>query len=339
MKGRKQDAPAVRDKAGEWVLDSSRRLFVTGARKTETFTRFNGREYKAQSGTVLLLVSLRVRNAVPNKTMKIGLQGKVVSADGTSIASVFCDLPTDSAASLTAVLPSGAESKANLVFRVPKDFIPEKIQVGLSSVGQLKVDKKTHEVLLSNCDLAATINEQFDVSKAPKPTTPGGANQQNGDVQGKAGEWVSDGARRVFVTGIRRLDAFTRNNNKGQIKTLNKNQKLYVVTVLVQNKAKAKVRIGMGYIASNLAGMDGDAIGDAQVDFPNGPHASALSGLLAVDEIMPVTLVWRGSATFRPKAVMLHLSSIGSGVKSSPRIVRISLDNCDLEATAPQFTP
>jgi hypothetical protein len=125
------------------------------------------------------------------------------------------------------------------------------------------VDKKTHEVLLSNFDLAATINEQFDVSKAPKPTTPGGANQQNGDVQGAAGAWVSDGARRVFVTGIRRLDAFTRNNNKGQIKVLGKNQKLYALTLFVQNKAKAKARIGMGYIASNLVGMEGDAIGDA----------------------------------------------------------------------------
>jgi hypothetical protein len=139
MKGRKQDTP----KAGEWILDSSRRLFVTGARKTDKFTRFNGREAKAPSGMVVLLVSLRVRNAVPNKTMRIGIQGKVVTADGTSIASVFCDLPIDSASSVTAVLPSGAESKATLIFHVPKDFIPERVQVGLSNIGQVKGDKQS----------------------------------------------------------------------------------------------------------------------------------------------------------------------------------------------------
>ena len=341
MKARKQDTP----KAGEWILDSSRRLFITGARKATKFTRFNGSLFTASNGKILLLVSLRVRNAVPGKTMRIGIHGKMVSADGTNIENLLCDLPVDSAASLTAVLPSGAESKATLVFRVPKDFIPEKLQIELSNVGQLVGDKKTHDVLLTNCNLTATA-EEFDVKTATKPPMPalpngtlGGATQQNGDVQGKAGNWVSDGSRRVCITGIRRLDSYQKNNNKGQIKLLNPNQKLYVLTLLVQNTALQKVRVGLGYIASNLAGAEGDAIGNAFIDFPDGAHASGLSRTIEPNVTLPATLVWRGSAEFRPKAVLLHLSSMGNGVKGNPRIMRISLENCNFEADKAEFSP
>jgi hypothetical protein len=336
MKARKQETP----KAGEWILDSSRRLFITGARKTEQFVRFNGKTFKASAGTILVLVSLRVRNAVPNKTMRIGIHGKVISAEGTSMGNLFCDLPVDSAASLTAVLPSGAESKATLVFRVPKDFTPEKLQIELSNLGQLLGDKKTHDVSLTNCDLTATT-EQFDVKTAPKPampTTQSGATQQNGDAQGTAGAWVSDGFRRVFVTGIRRMDVYKRGDGGTDFKILNPNQKLYAMTVVVENTVKgAPGRVGLGYIASNLAGVEGDAIGDPQFDIVQGSRGG-LTKPLATGERATATLVWRGSASFRPKAVMLHLSHLGS-MKSNPRIVRISLENCDLDATAPQFTP
>jgi hypothetical protein len=340
MKGRKQDAPKVGGKAGDWILDSTRRLFITGARKTATYKRADGYEINAPTGKILLLVTLRVRNAAARKTTRIGLgyiDSNVVSSEGTQINDARFDIPGGEAGAMTAVLPPGAEAKATLVFTVPTNFTPEKIKLHLSNLGEAPIDKRVQEVSLTNCDFTIA-SEQFDVAKAPKPPMPkgvGGANQQNGDVQGKAGTWVSDKYRRVFVTGIRRMDSYKRNKDNSEIRVYNPNEKLYAVTLVVQNIMPGqKSYIGLGYIVSNLAGADGTAMGDPQFDIPKG-EPGGMTRQMATGESSTATLIFRGPADFKPKAVLLHLSHLGN-VKT-PRVARISLDNCDLDATAPQF--
>jgi hypothetical protein len=240
---------------------------------------------------------------------------------------------------MTPVLLPGAEWKAGLIFRIPADFVPAKVRFHLSNLGDAPTDKRIQEVSLANCDFAAT-SEQFDVSKAPKPPMPkgaGGTNQQNGDAQGKAGAWVSDKYRRVFVTGIRGLDTYIRKKDNNEMHIGNKGEKLYVLTLMIQNITPGtKTNLGLGYVVSALAGADGTAVGDPQFDILQGA-AGGLTRELANGESSAAALIFRTPADFVPKAAILQLSHLGK--PPITRIVRISLENCDLNAISEQFKP